>query len=113
GGSFQSGRVAMSLNGGWGMWTYKPFMNDATNGFCWGAAPIPWGTPDANVRATIFTDPWAITAGLSQEQTDLAWHFLQFLASPESAKAYTDATGTPPVRKSLLETYYKQYEKCM
>jgi multiple sugar transport system substrate-binding protein len=112
GGEFQSGRVAMELAGGWGMWSYKTLINDP-NGFCWGAAPLPWGSPDANIRATIFTDPWVITAGISQEETDLAWKFITFLSSPESAKAYTDATGTPPVRQSLLEGYYKQYEKCM
>jgi multiple sugar transport system substrate-binding protein len=112
GGEFQSGRVAMELNGGWGHWSYKSLINDP-NGFCWGAAPLPWGSPDANIRATIFTDPWVITSGLSQEQTDMAWEFIKFLSSPESAKAYTDATGTPPTRKSLLDGYYKQYEKCM
>jgi multiple sugar transport system substrate-binding protein len=112
GGQFQSGRVAMEMAGGWGHWSYKSLINDP-NGFCWGAAPLPWGSPDANIRATIFTDPWAITAGLSQEQTDLGWEFIKFLAGPESSKAYTDATGAPPTRKSLLEGYYKQYEKCM
>jgi len=71
------------------------------------------GSPDANIRATIFTDPWAITAGLSQEQTDLGWEFIKFLAAPESSKAYSDATGAPPTRKSLLDGYYKLYEKCM
>lgn len=112
GGAFQSGRVAMSMAGGWGHWTYKDLIDDP-NGFCWGVAPIPWGTPDATVRATIFTDPWAITAGMDQENTDLAWDFVKFLTAPESARAYMEATGAPPVRQSLLEEYYKQYEKCV
>jgi multiple sugar transport system substrate-binding protein len=112
GGAFQSGRVAMNLSGGWGHWSFKSLIDDP-NGFCWGAAPLPWGSPDANIRATIFTDPWAITAGLSQEQTDLAWEFIKFLAAPEASKAYSDATGAPPTRKSLLDGYYKLYEKCM
>ncbi|HWQ15048.1 MAG TPA: extracellular solute-binding protein, partial [Roseiflexaceae bacterium] len=112
GGAFLSGRVAMFMTGGWGHWNYKDAIDDP-NGFCWGAAPLPWGTPDANVRATIFTDPWAITAGMDQENTDLAWNFVKFLASAEQQKAYTEATGTPPVRQSLLDVYYKQYEKCV
>jgi multiple sugar transport system substrate-binding protein len=112
GGAFLSGRVAMFMTGGWGHWNYKDIINDP-NGFCWGAAPLPWGSPDANIRATIFTDPWVITAGLSQEETDLSWDFIKYLASPDSAKAYTEATGTPPTRTSLLKDYYKQYEKCM
>jgi multiple sugar transport system substrate-binding protein len=111
GGAFASGRVAMSMNGGWGHWSYKSLINDP-NGFCWGVAPIPWGTPDANMRATIFTDPWVITAGMDAANTDLAWTFLKFLASPEQAKAYSLTSGAPPTRTSLLTEYYKQYEKC-
>lgn len=112
GGAFASGRVAMHITGGWGHWNYKDYITDP-NGFCWGAAPLPWGTPDAVQRATIFTDPWVVTAGLAPEEMDLAWKFVQFIASPEQAQAYTDATGTPPTRSSLLKSYYKQYEKCM
>jgi len=104
--------VAMELAGGWGHWSYKSLINDP-NGFCWGAAPLPWGSPDATTRATIFTDPWSITAGLSSEQTDLGWEFIKYLSAPESAKAYTEATGAPPTRKSLLDGYYTQYQKCM
>lgn len=111
GGAFQSGRVAMSIQGGWGHWSYKDLINDP-NGFCWGVAPMPWGTPDANIRATIFTDPWAITAGMDAENTDLAWTFMKFLAEPGNSKAYSDATGAPPTRASLLDGYYKLYEKC-
>lgn len=112
GGAFLSGRVAMFMTGGWGHWNYKDIIDDP-NGFCWGAAPLPWGAPDANIRATIFTDPWVVTAGMDAENTDLAWNFVKFLASAEQQRTYTLATGTPPVRQSLLNDYYKQYEKCV
>lgn len=112
GGAFQSGRLAMVMSGGWGHWAFKDLINDP-NGFCWGAAPMPWGTPDAEIRTVIYTDPWVITAGLDAENTDLAWDFLKFLVSPEQQAAYTNTTGTPPVRASLLQDYYKLYEKCM
>jgi len=111
GGAFATGRQAMVINGGWGHWVYKALINDP-NGFCWGAAPLPMGTPNAKSRAVIYTDPWVITAGLSTEETDLAWDFVKFLTSKEQQAAYTTATGTPPVRASLLNDYYKQYEKC-
>ena len=71
------------------------------------------GSPDAKLRTVIYTDPWAITAGMDQENTDLAWDFVKFLVSKDQQAAYTKATGTPPVRSSLLTDYYKQYEKCM
>jgi multiple sugar transport system substrate-binding protein len=112
GGAFQTGRLAMAMSGGWGHWTFKELINDP-NGFCWGAAPLPMGSPDAKIRTVIYTDPWVITAGLSAEETDLAWEFVKFLTSSEQQAAYTETTGTPPVRSSLLNDYYTQYEKCM
>ena len=112
GGSFQTGRVAMQISGGWGHWVYDKLISDP-NGFCWGAAPLPMGSPDAKIRSVNYTDPWVITAGMDQENTDLAWNFVKFLASAEQAKKYTDTTGTPPTRASLLKTYYDRYSKCM
>ncbi|HEU5088002.1 MAG TPA: extracellular solute-binding protein [Roseiflexaceae bacterium] len=112
GGAFQTGRLAMVMSGGWGHWAFKSLINDP-NGFCWGVAPMPMGSPDAKIRTVIYTDPWVITAGMDQENTDMAWDFVKFLTSKEQQAAYTNATGTPPVRSSLLADYYKQYEKCM
>lgn len=112
GGSFATGRLAMNMEGGWGHWNYRDYIDDP-NGFCWGVAPMPWGTPDADIRTVIFTDPWVITAGMDQENTDLAWDFMKFLTSSEQQAAFTNAAGTPPVRSSLLADYYKLYEKCM
>ncbi len=112
GGSFGSGKLAMYMEGGWGHWVFKDYIDDP-NGFCWGVAPMPWGSPDAELRTVIYTDPWVITAGMDAENTDLAWDFVKFLTSKEQQAAYTNATGTPPVRASLLADYYKLYEKCM
>jgi len=112
GGAFQTGRLAMNMNGGWGHWVYNKLIDDP-NGFCWGVAPIPMGSPDAKTRAVIYTDPWVITAGMDQENTDLAWEFVKFLASAEQAAKYTETTGTPPTRTSLLTTYYDRFSKCM
>jgi len=112
GGAFASGRLAMNMNGGWGHWNYVPYITDP-NGFCWGAAPLPMGSPDAKLRAVIYTDPWSITGGMDSENTDLAWDFMKFLTSKDQQAIFTKTAGTPPVRKSLLGDYYKQYEKCM
>ncbi len=53
GGAFAAGRLAMAMSGGWGHWAWKDLINDP-NGFCWGAAPMPMGTPDAKIRAVIY-----------------------------------------------------------
>ncbi len=111
GGPFASGRVAMSIAGGF-LWNWYKFLNDP-NGFTWGIAPLPMGTPDAKTRAVIYTDPWTITSGMNQENIDLAWDFLKFLTSMDQQQAYLNAMGTPPVRASLSNAYYKVYEKGM
>lgn len=112
GGAFAAGRVGMEMNGGWGHWVYKELINDP-NGFCWGAAPFPWGSSDAKMRGMTFTDPWVMTRGLKPEDQDLAWDFIKFLVSPDQARAYTEATGTPPTQTALLDDFYKQFQKCM
>ena len=112
GGAFASGRLAMTMSGGWGHWAWKGLIDDP-KGFCWGVAPLPMGTPDANMRAVIYTDPWAITADLPEEEQDVAWTFVKFLVSPEQAAKYTQTTGTPPTQTALLADYYKQFSKCM
>ena len=112
GGAFASGRVAMAMSGGWGHWSWKELITDP-NGFCWGVAPMPWGTPDAKTRTVIYTDPWVITSGLEEEQKQDAWTFVKFLVSEEQARSYTETTGTPPTQTKLLAEYYKQFSKCM
>jgi multiple sugar transport system substrate-binding protein len=112
GGAFQSGRVAMHTTGGWGFWVYSPITPDVENGFCWGAAPIPWGTPDAEKRAVIFTDPWVITAGLEGQRLEDAWSFIKFLVREDNARSYMQATNTPPTQTKLQEEWFQQF-KCM
>ena len=112
GGAFASGRVAMQMDGGWGHWVYSPLINDP-NGFCWGAAPFPWGAPDAKMRSMTFTDPWVMRSRMKPEDQDVAWTFIKFLVSPDQAAAYSKSTGTPPTQKALLQDYYKQFSKCM
>ncbi len=112
GGAFAAGRIAMQMQGGWGHWSWKGLIDDPA-GFCWGVAPMPWGSPDADIRTVIYTDPWVMTRGLSQEEQDMAWTFIKFLVAEEQARQYSQTTGTPPTQTKLLEEYYKLYEKCM
>lgn len=112
GGAFASGKVAMAMSGGWGHWSWKGLIDDP-NGFCWGVAPMPWGTPDAKMRTVIYTDPWAITAGLEGQEKEDAWTLVKFLVSEEQARQFSDVTGTPPTQTKLLADYYKQFSKCM
>lgn len=109
GGDFQSGKVAMKTTGGWGWWVYSPVTPDVEGGFCWGVAPLPFGAPGAPTRAVIFTDPWSITQGLEGQELDDAWAFMQYLISEDAARAYMQATNTPPTQFKLLEEWYQQF----
>jgi multiple sugar transport system substrate-binding protein len=112
GGNFQSGRVAMEQNGGWGWWVYSGINPDVEAGFCWGVAPNPWGTPDAETRAVIYTDPWVITRGLEGQELEDAWTFVKFLIAEENARTYMQTTNTPPTQTKLQEEWFGQFE-CM
>lgn len=110
GGAFQSGRTAMEITGEGGHGEYVELMEQ----FCWGVAAVPYGDPTwKGPRTTIYTDAWVITAGLPQEEREIAWTFIKYLASTEASRAYMEATGAPPVRRSLLLDYFKRYQPCM
>jgi multiple sugar transport system substrate-binding protein len=109
GGAFESGRVAMMQNGGWGWWVYSPVNPDVEGGFCWGVAPNPWGSPDAETRAVIYTDPWVITAGLEGQALEDAWTFVKFLVAEENARTYMQSTNTPPTQVKLQEEWFQQF----
>jgi multiple sugar transport system substrate-binding protein len=112
GGAFESGRVAMMQNGGWGWWIYSTLDPSVEGGFCWGVAPNPWGTPDADTRAVIYTDPWVITAGLEGQDLEDAWTFVKFLIREDNARTYMEAGNVPPTQTKLQEEWFSQFE-CM
>jgi multiple sugar transport system substrate-binding protein len=109
GGTFESGRVAMYETGGWGWWVYSPVKPEVEGGFCWGVAPIAWGTPDATERAVIYTDPWVITRGLEGQSLEDAWTFTKFLIREDNARSYMQATNTPPTQQKLQEEWFQQF----
>jgi multiple sugar transport system substrate-binding protein len=43
------------------------------------------------------------------DHPDEAWEFLKYLVSAEAQVDYMQVTGTPPVRISLAEDWYKQF----
>jgi multiple sugar transport system substrate-binding protein len=112
GGTFESGRVGMFTTGGWGWWNYTVISPDVEGGFCWGAAPLPYGAPGAEKRAVIFTDPWVITRGLEGQRLEDAWTFVKFLVREDNARGYMQATNTPPTQTALQEEWFQQFE-CM
>ena len=109
GGAFESGRVAMMQNGGWGWWIYSTVTPEQEGGFCWGVAPNPMGSPDADTRAVIYTDPWVITAGLEGQDLEDAWTLVKFLVREDNARTYMQAGNVPPTQTKLQEEWFQQF----
>ena len=97
---FTTGKIAMNLTGGWGWWNY-PEIQD----FRWGAAALPYGADGR--QDIVFTDPWMMSAQTSHP--DQAWTFLKYLTGAAQQESWMEFTGAPPVRKSLAETWYRQF----
>ncbi|HEY3108178.1 MAG TPA: extracellular solute-binding protein, partial [Chloroflexota bacterium] len=96
---FKTGRVAMYWAGGNGYWLYS----DIT-AFKWGVAPGPWR--DTN-KAVNFTDPVLVSG--DSKIADTAWAFVKYLTSKDGQTDYVQATGTPPVRLDVFDTWL-EYE---
>lgn len=98
---FQSGKVAMVLNGGWGWWNYK----GVEKNFHWGVAALPYGT--SNRKAIAFADPWLMSS--TSLHPNEAWEFIKFLSSKDIQEGWMDTGGVPPARISLLDKWYHSF----
>jgi len=97
---FKMQKVAMQISDGWGWDQYSGFKE-----FNWAVGALPYGAPGR--FAPTFTDPWMMSSKSSHPQE--TWEFLKYLISPNVQKTWSRVTFSPPVRKSLLEDWYKSF----
>jgi multiple sugar transport system substrate-binding protein len=97
---FKMQKVALQISDGLGWEQYSGIKN-----FNWAVGALPYGAPGR--FSPTFTDPWMMTSKSSHPQE--AWVFLKYLISPDVQKSWTRVTFSPPVRKSLLEDWYKSF----
>ncbi|MFS0612225.1 ABC transporter substrate-binding protein [Lederbergia ruris] len=96
GSPFLTGRVAMVIDGGWGVRSYQPAE------FQWGVAPIPYTVDDR--RIPMYVDPWNISA--KSKHPDEAWEFIKFLIDPEKgAKEFVEMTNETPANSKLMDVW--------
>lgn len=99
GSPFLTGRVAMVIDGGWGVRSYQPAE------FEWGIAPIPYTVDDR--RVPMFVDPWNI--GADSDHPDEAWEFIKYITHPEKGgKSLVEMTNETPANSQLLDLWVEQ-----
>jgi multiple sugar transport system substrate-binding protein len=97
---FMTGKVAMYINGGWGLGSYEKA------DFRWGVAAVPYHD---GRKVTLFVDPWSISN--SSKHPDEAWEFVRYLADPKTdggAYRYMNDVGRTPADSSLFELWYEK-----
>jgi multiple sugar transport system substrate-binding protein len=102
-GTFTSGRLGMTVDGGWNFWGYSVVQD-----FPWAAAAIPVKVGNKNPN---YNDFWIMSK--VSKNPDPTWAFLKHLTSPEVQAQYSDLTGTPPTNKHAVDTWYRKYEQFM
>ncbi len=97
GNPFLSGKIAMTLTGGWGLRSYQ------SADFRWGVAAVPY---HEGRQLPLYVDPWSISA--ATPHPDEAWEFVKFLASPDGgAGSYMTDVGRTPAESGLLARWYE------
>ena len=90
---FAAGKAAMSLNGSWGVLTYR----DAE--FNWDIAPMPAGERDYTSLHTGF-----FTIAESSDHKDEAWTFIDFMMSEEGQDLISAGTNNPSAIEAFADS---------
>jgi multiple sugar transport system substrate-binding protein len=94
-----TGRVAMVLNGGWGIWELA-----GLDSLKWGVAAIPMATRHL---IPTFSDPWYISKGSKHPQE--AFTLVQYLTTGPGQRSIALELAAPPADQTLLPEWYKKF----
>ncbi|MBX6770920.1 MAG: extracellular solute-binding protein [Chloroflexi bacterium] len=97
---FRAQKLAITVDGGWQYWNYKPQIHD----FKWAVGADPKLQTNKNVT---YTDPWMLSSKSADPES--AWKFIAYLVSEEGQTAYITATGTPPTRTKLIDKWLDDF----
>jgi multiple sugar transport system substrate-binding protein len=94
-----TGKVAMVLNGGWGIWELA-----ALKDVQWGVAALP--IAKRHLIPT-FSDPWYISKGSKVPQQ--AFKLVQYLITGPGQRSIALELAAPPADQTLLPEWYKKF----
>ncbi|WP_274651082.1 ABC transporter substrate-binding protein [Paenibacillus humicola] len=101
---FLTGKIAMTMTGGWGFSTYKP----AT--FHWGVAALPY-TQD-NRHDVLYVDTMNIPK--ASKHPELAWELIKEILNPaDGLKQFMLKTQNTPPEQGLLEQWAQTMSKSL
>jgi ABC-type glycerol-3-phosphate transport system substrate-binding protein len=96
---FEAGQAAMLIDGEWAIGELSQ-----SGAVDWAVAPLPVigdsGRPAAPLVAGRY---WLVGGGLSEDERDAAYDFLEFATAPERQLEWTARFGTLPTRLEALE----------
>jgi len=96
-----TGKVAMTLAGGWQVWTYSGLPK-----FNWGIAALPL------VKTRIcptFSDPWFLSAG--SKNATAAFEFIKYLTTGPGERTIASALSSPPADQRYVADWLKSTPK--
>lgn len=93
--AFVGGRSAMFI----GYNYHLPLIRARAPKFDFGIAPIP-----QTGEAISFANYWIHTVSRKSGHPDIAWDFVQFMASPDQVGTYLDATRKPTALRSMIDS---------
>jgi multiple sugar transport system substrate-binding protein len=98
---FMTGKVAMSITGGWGFGAYEKAS------FKWGVAAVPY---HEGRKVPLYVNPWNICK--TSKHPKEAFEFIKFLVDPrQGGKERIEMTGVSPVTSTLAEEFNKNISK--
>ncbi len=103
--AFETGKVAMWVNGPWMLGVWKTQFPDFYEG-SWGAMPLPRDAQGASGSGS-----WNIAISAQSAHKEQAWKAVQAITGKEGAKIWCSETGNLPARASVLATdpTYQEY----
>lgn len=94
---FESGKVAMWINGPWLLGVWKDNFPDFYDGG-WGVMPLPRG-----VKAASPTGSWNMAITGQSRNKEKAWKVIEAITGKKGMEVWCEGTGNIPARKSILE----------
>ena len=98
---FKTGRLAMSLDGGWQYWQTSDIRE-----FKLGYAALPRMRTNKNIN---FNDFWIM--GRESKVKDAGWKVMRVLTSVEATSAYSKLSLTPPTPRESLTAWLNEVTK--